>query len=379
MSNFLIESSICLAVFYLFYWVFLHREKLLNINRAYLLLSVIISLIIPFLSIETNWNLFPSTQPIQEAVSVEDSIATNGKRGISISFGLIYILGLATSLVFLLVKLLLVKRKLGKNFSLNRKYVEIIEIEGNEAFSFLNTIYIGKDLASQHKFREQVIAHEFAHIDGKHTLDTLFFELLKCFYWFNPFSYFYSKSAQLQHEFIADHYALSKSDARVYEKSLLELTLSKINPSLVANFGQHPIQKRLKMIKTINSNIMKRLKPLFALPVLGALVFALACTEEVNPETNEIVFEEMEIPIDVDLNTTVENVTRSYWSPTDSLAAPEIINGKVRVYFRLPILKRVDLKIAQVTERKIGENTVVIEEEEIPLSRVVSVETIKRD
>ena len=111
---------------------------------------------------------------------------------------------------------------------------------------------------------------------------------------------------------------------------------------------------------------MKRLKPLFALPVLGALVFALACTEEANPETNEIVFEETEIPIDVDLNPIVENVTRSYWSPTDSLVASKMINGKVKVYLSPQIQKRVD------------DNT-VIEEEEIPLSRVVSVEIIKRD
>lgn len=310
MSNYLIESSICLAAFYTFYWLVLHREKLLNINRFYLLASVAISLIIPLLSIETSWTLFPSSESTAlVSAPTEGQIALDQSKPI-FSLGLVYGLGLAISLLVLIIKLVVLRRKLGKGFSLKRKHIEIVEIEGKDAFSFYNTIYIGKELAQDQNLKEQVIAHEFAHIDGKHTLDTIFFELLKCFYWFNPFSYFYFKSAQLQHEFIADQFVLKKSDTKVYERSLLQLTLLKINPSLVASFAQHPIQKRLQMMKTLNSNIMKRLKPLFALPVLGALVFALACTEEVIPESNEIVFEETEIPVDPHLQSKTEYLSK---------------------------------------------------------------------
>lgn len=310
MSNYLIESSICLAAFYTFYWVVLHREKLLNINRFYLLASVAISLIIPLLSIETSWTLFPSSESAALVTTpIEGQVALGQSKPI-FSIGLIYGIGLAISIVVLITKLIILRRKLGQGFSIKRKHIEIVETEGKDAFSFYNTIYIGKELAQNQHLKEQVIAHEFAHIDGKHTLDTMFFELLKCFYWFNPFSYFYSKSAQLQHEFIADQFVLKKSDTKVYERSLLQLTLLKINPSLVASFAQHPIQKRLQMMKTINSNIMKRLKPLFALPVLGALVFALACTEEVSPESNEIVFEETEIPVDLQTQVKAENLSK---------------------------------------------------------------------
>lgn len=339
MSNYLIESSICLAAFYTFYWVVLHREKLLNINRFYLLASVAISLIIPLLSIETSWTLFPSSESTAlVSAPTEGQVALDQSKPI-FSIGLVYGLGLAISLLVLIIKLVVLRRKLGKVFSIKRKHIEIVEIEGKDAFSFYNTIYIGKELAQDQNLKEQVIAHEFAHIDGKHTLDTIFFELLKCFYWFNPFSYFYFKSAQLQHEFIADQFVLKKSDTKVYERSLLQLTLLKINPSLVASFAQHPIQKRLQMMKTLNSNIMKRLKPLFALPVLGALVFALACTEEVSPESNEIVFEETEIPVDSDAQVSKVTKVYTYFNiDLDSIKRLSKGEGRIVTGFALPLV-----------------------------------------
>lgn len=308
MSNYLIESSVCLACFYAFYWIFLHREKLLSINRFYLIGSVLVSLVIPLLSFEMSWTIFPTDKPTEYNPLTNSALLADenqsGTQGLP--FGFIYGLGLIVSFVLLIIKLVVVKRKLGKNFSFTKKHIEIIETEGNEAFSFLNTIYIGKELSQNRLIKDQIIAHELAHIDGKHTFDMLFFEILKCVYWFNPFSYFYSNSVQLQHEFIADNYAMKKSDTRTYQKSLLQFTLSKINHSLLSNFNQHPVQKRLKMIQTINSNIMNKLKPLLALPILAALFIAYACTEEIEPAPIEIMETETEVPIKVDLAPSIE-------------------------------------------------------------------------
>ena len=52
MINFLIESTISLVVLLAFYYLFLEREKMHQFNRFYLLFSIVISLIIPFISIE---------------------------------------------------------------------------------------------------------------------------------------------------------------------------------------------------------------------------------------------------------------------------------------------------------------------------------------
>ena len=52
MIDFLIKSSICLAVFLGFYHLILEREKIHKFNRFYLLISILISLIIPFVTFE---------------------------------------------------------------------------------------------------------------------------------------------------------------------------------------------------------------------------------------------------------------------------------------------------------------------------------------
>jgi bla regulator protein BlaR1 len=251
MSEFLIESSICLACFYGFYWLFLKGEKLLSLNRYYLLITVLASLLIPLLSFES-----PLALPFVIEVFTAKSNGTAQLQAIDssvtayqfISMESIYWLGLAISVGLLLVKLYLVKRKVGKWLSFQNNHIEIVEIAGNDAYSFLSTIFIGEELNQNRNLKDQIIQHELAHIEGRHTVDLLLFELLKCAYWFNPFSYCYAKSIRIQHEYIADNYALQRSDPKCYERSLVQFTLSKVNSSLISSFGEHPIQKRLKMI-----------------------------------------------------------------------------------------------------------------------------------
>ena len=51
-TQYLLESSICLALFYALYYFLLRRETFFQFNRAYLLLMPAVSLAIPLLHIE---------------------------------------------------------------------------------------------------------------------------------------------------------------------------------------------------------------------------------------------------------------------------------------------------------------------------------------
>lgn len=296
MTSYLIQSSICLAGFYSFYWVFLHREKLLSINRFYLLATSILSLTIPLLDFKFKssaavpiGNITPGISPVTETFFGWESIP----------FEAIYLIGLVVSVIIFGIRLYKAHKQLGNQFSFSRKQAVIIEVPGNEAYSFINTICIGEDLAQNAELRTQILAHEMAHVKGLHFLDLMFFELVKCALWFNPFTYFYSKSIKLQHEYIADHSALTHTSAQAYEQSLLRFTLSKIDNGLIAAFGQHPIQQRLNMIYKLNSNIMNKLKPLLSLPVLAILFVSFACSEEITSESDMAPEEVItEIPTD---------------------------------------------------------------------------------
>lgn len=296
MTNYLIESSICLAGFYSFYWIFLHREKLLSINRFYLLITSALSLTIPLL----DFKYTPDTTAPAGNFSPQIPAGSEtlfGLEGIPIQG--IYLAGLTLSIIFFAIRLFKAKKHLSEHSSLYKKQAAIVEIPGNEAYSFFNTIFIGKDLAQNADLRAQILAHETAHIKEFHFIDLIYFELVKCLFWFNPFPYLYSKSIKLQHEYIADHRALKKTTVETYEQSLLRFTLSKIDNSLIAAFGQHPIQQRLKMIYKLNSNIMNKLKPVLCLPILAILFVSFACSEDVATES-DITPEEVisEIPID---------------------------------------------------------------------------------
>lgn len=49
--NYIISSQICFAAMWIFYRLFLHGNGAFSQNRAYLLLSLVVSMVIPLLSI----------------------------------------------------------------------------------------------------------------------------------------------------------------------------------------------------------------------------------------------------------------------------------------------------------------------------------------
>lgn len=358
MINYIIESSICLACFYGFYWLFLSREKLLSINRFYLLTTAILSLCIPLLNFNFQIGLFAPLEMLSSKtlMAIPNGVTSPEKSSPILSLASIYFIGVLVAIGFLLIKLMILKRRLGKGLSFKSKQVEIAETDGLNAYSFFNTIFIGKDLNDNSKLKEHIIAHELAHIEGKHSLDLLFFELLQCIYWFNPFSYFYTKSIKLQHEYIADHRALEITNPKNYERSLLELTLSKVNSSLISNFSEHPIQKRLKMIKKLNSNVMNKLKPALAAPVLAILLIAFACTEEIEPlEALLDSKSETEEPLDVDLDIIVETeVEDGNTFEYREILTEDLTNISSKLLKKYYIRLHTDPN-AEVTERRVGD------------------------
>ncbi|MFY0591292.1 M56 family metallopeptidase [Roseivirga sp.] len=305
MTSYLIEASICLGCFYTFYWLFLKSEKLLSINRVYLISTSVLALCIPLMSFEMPLGLFNSIEAIatQPAIGTATNTPSSSAVNTGISLNTIYIIGLIVASIILIFKVAALKKRLGAKFSFKSRNVNISPTDGFNAYSFFNTIYIGDELCDNENLKSHVIAHELAHIKGKHSLDIFFFEIVKCVFWFNPFSYFYLKSIKIQHEYIADDHALKLSSAKNYEKSLLELTLSKLNVALVSSFSEHPIEKRLKMIQKLNSNVMKKFKPLFVLPVIGLLVIGIACTPEPDAEPATIPGADSSIEPDVELIT----------------------------------------------------------------------------
>jgi bla regulator protein blaR1 len=282
MIKFLIESSICLGLFYSIYWLFLRNEKLLTINRFFILGIVILSLIIPLMEfgVQPEWvskvqvfSIAPFEGPVKEVKVVEES------SGINLT-SMVYYFGLIVTLIALFIKFLMAKRRLGLRFFKVRRSLRFVLVEGYQAYSFWNVIVLGKSIDNDPELRKKVVSHEMAHIKGKHSLDLVFMEFMKCIFWFNPFMYFSATSLKTQHEYIADEHVLKDFSPIAYERSLATITLAKIDQSLVHGFGKFPIEKRIKMIYTTNSNVMKKSKLLLALPIVALLIFQFGCSDD---------------------------------------------------------------------------------------------------
>ena len=68
------------------------------------------------------------------------------------------------------------------------------------------------------------LSHELVHIREKHSLDLLYFELLRILCWFNPLVYIYQKRISEVHEYIADAIIVKgKNKSDYYEKLLAEV------------------------------------------------------------------------------------------------------------------------------------------------------------
>jgi hypothetical protein len=142
-----------------------------------------------------------------------------------------------------------------------------------EIFSYFNWIFI-----PNHKleaYDPQILKHEKAHINLKHSCDVILTETYIAFFWFNPLVYFYRKSLKSVHEFQADKGVL-KSGVKTsqYLQLLMQSLEIKKTNSLYNYFNQPILKKRVTMMTKPKSNRLAKLSYLLLIPVCGLLISA---------------------------------------------------------------------------------------------------------
>ncbi|PWK78131.1 TonB family protein [Mucilaginibacter oryzae] len=275
---YLLEANLYLCVFYACYCLFLNKETHYTLNRAYLLLSCVVSFIIPVVQI--GW-LKPGHQPAQTFIvkgvpqlqtQAETTTAANRLTTNDVLI-YAYIIGVVVLAALLIIKFyqLLRLTKLSKT-RISDKY-KLVNIEGtNTAFSFFNYLFIGTKTAANHI----VIKHELVHIRQKHSADIVFLELIKIINWFNPFIYLLQISLKTIHEYIADEQtAAEESDAISYSSFLVSNAYG-LSGSALSNsfFNYNLLKKRIIMLNQKRSGKLARLKYLAAVPISCGLLCA---------------------------------------------------------------------------------------------------------
>lgn len=294
MGAIIIQIIVFQLCFLIVYELLFRRETFFNWNRAYLLSTSIISLILPFIKLNSFSRVIPQEYAINlPAVILGDSIANQNaaieqldtvvlQNNSVVSIMWVWCLGMVFFSCILLLKLYKINFfKRSGCLEHKRGYVIITLKNSEEAFSFFKYIFLGDQIENTQ--RESILKHEKVHVKEKHTLDLLWFELLRIALWFNPLVYMYQKKITEVHEFIADKSA-SKYQENYYE-NLLAKTFNIAQFSVVNQFySSSLIKKRIIMLTKEKSSRILKLKYLLIAPIITGMLVFTSCESEVSSE-----------------------------------------------------------------------------------------------
>ena len=323
-------SAIAIALFFGLYATTLRRSNLFRLRRFYLIGTLIVAMIIPFVSIETKAPqaarvsayvqqfqmpeevVVPqieipkaSIEPVQVVTpSQTEPVAVKPSWNWKDALLAVYHVGCAFAFILLIVKLIKTssyyrRTSISDELSTREMRVRVLtEPDGNLPFSFLRSVFVNPDVFTDSELR-QVLAHERAHIRQCHTFDLLFLEVLKALQWFNPIIYLYMRELSSVHEYLADEQVLAQGAPKRDYLELLykQLCVGKFMP--VGNSFRHLLTK--KRILMMNQPEKRRVSAwwlLALIPVLcGLLMMNCHPKEEVVDELVEEVVEEPEDPV----------------------------------------------------------------------------------
>lgn len=293
--SYLLEVIVFQLLFFILYSI-LKKETFYQYNRIYLLLSSLLSYVIPCISLSLFQKseipeIIENTLPTLYISASNETVTTlSENNSLLFGWGGVWILGSVVMFIVFALKIKTLVLHIRKEKRIRSSQVLFVELINSQmAFSFLNCVFIGDQLHG--KEREMVIEHELIHVKQKHSWDVLFFEIQRILFWFNPMIYLYQKEIKAQHEFLVDQQIITNRGTKEYCKTLLEQVFKAPALSLVHTFyKQSLIKKRIAMLTKRESKSNAKLKYVLVVPViLGMLVYtSCSSTKKVN-KNQEVV------------------------------------------------------------------------------------------
>lgn len=282
MIRYILLAVVFQVLFLVIYDLFLKRETFFQWNRVYLIGTFLLSLVLPFVkidafSVSVSENFSGIVLP--EIVLTPNNVSAL-EQATSITWwqGLLFVgMALVTILFISKIYRIMELTRMGKieRFS---DFIKVIVPKSNLAFSFYRTVFLG-DAVSE-KEEAEILKHELVHIKQKHTLDLLFFELMRIAFWFNPLVYMYQSRISELHEFIADA-QVGKNNKKEQYELLLSQVFQTRNISFINHFYKSSlIKKRIVMLQKSKSNQTLKFKYLVMLPLVIGMLFYTSCEME---------------------------------------------------------------------------------------------------
>ncbi|MEH6746278.1 MAG: M56 family metallopeptidase [Maribacter arcticus] len=282
MILFLIKSAACMAIFLIFYKLFLEKESMHFFKRYFLLAAIAISLVIPavvFTEVIYIEPISTSFTPTED-YSLETYHAPSIESIDYTYWSLLSIYGLGVlffSLQFF-NNLYQIKNTIQNNpKQQTNSIIKVLLSLQIVPHTFFNYIFLNKQKFEANEIPPAVLLHEETHAKQKHSIDILVLEILQIVFWFNPLIYLFKKSIKLNHEFLADsavlNNGLEKSD---YQKILLAFSSNAAEPQLANAINYSSIKKRFTVMKKETSRKMSLVKSFLIIPITAILLLGFS-------------------------------------------------------------------------------------------------------
>jgi len=306
---FLGKAALLTFVFVLMYRLLLRRETFHGLKRGALMLSLILSYVLPLTVITVHRDIqkspvaqtFSTNQPVSapinqiqpfspsvEAFAVAPAItetenaviqAPAVKRDIThillVCLMAAYLAGLAVMLIIRIISMYKVASivRNGRMVERGDGWRIVVTDRNVSPFSWIGTIVLSeKDYAG---IDNNVLKHEKAHIRHGHPMELMLVDFMSLFQWFNPAVWVLRRDLCLVHEQQADADVVkSLSDARPYQFMLLSQSQGGLAFNIVASFSGNGVESRIDMMNRKRSGRSQILRFLY-LPVVMCISLTL--------------------------------------------------------------------------------------------------------
>ncbi|HQA93154.1 MAG TPA: M56 family metallopeptidase [Bacteroidales bacterium] len=289
MIPWLLKSGLLLALFYLFYLLFMRKTTFFHFNRIVIFIGTAICLLLPLFD-------FGSVVPVEAMPRIElpplvvggEASGETANAVLSWKYILItlYSIGAAVVLtltIFSVLKTLSMLRR-GERVTLKDFKLTIVD-EQITSFSFLRNVLISRE---DYESNPVVLNHELQHVRCCHSAEVLLFAAVTVLQWFNPLVWILRIELKMLHEYEADEAVINQGiDATQYQLLLVKKAVGAQRFQLANGFNHAKLKNRITMMQSTKSNKFKRLLYLACLPLL---VFGLSfCNRQKEDITDPVV------------------------------------------------------------------------------------------
>ena len=258
-----------MAVFYIFYRLFLIKDTWHRLNRIVLLSTALLSLLLPVCIITIHKTEVLPMPVAQLTQAVSSTPAKPSTPWWHIALMAVY----ASGVVFVLIRVLASALRVRGIIRHARKEVmadgtTVFVMPGNDpSFSWMGHIVISE--ADWNNRETAIINHEKAHVALRHSIDVLITDIIAALQWFNPAIWMLRIDLRAVHEYEADDTVLrAGADIRSYQYLLISKAAAMNGYTIANNFNHSILKNRIFMMEKETSTRRSLLRALYLLPLV---------------------------------------------------------------------------------------------------------------